>query len=74
MVEISKTILSTEPINWQPLPTGEWYSLFLGANRQWGIVDPMGRIARDSFLSKANADQEVHVRRQASPISTLSGR
>jgi hypothetical protein len=67
-VEINK--VATE----LPKATGEFYVTFLGGNRHWAVVHPNGSICRDGILSKVNAEHELHVRKQGSPINTMAGR
>jgi hypothetical protein len=72
-VELWRVELSKVPTV-VPKATGEFQVVFLGGNRHWGVVHPNGTIVRDGLLNKANAEHEVYVRKQGSPINTMAGR
>ena len=71
--EVSKTMLRDKPTD-EPVASGDWAVHFVGGSSHWAIIDPLGRVARDGFLSKQNAEQEVQVRKAGAPLNTLSGR
>jgi hypothetical protein len=73
IIEIWRKELNTEPTA-EPSATGDWYSVFLGANRHWCVITPRGVIHREGLMTKATADHEVHVMSQHSPIQTMAGR